>query len=311
MHHMLSLATVAQGDFLALIERARAFSLDPFPRNTPLAGRSVGLEFRKTSTRTRTSFAVAAVRLGAHPIIFGPADLQTNTGETLEDTVAVLSRYLDVLVLRTAGDPAELQRMAQQNTLPIVNAMTADEHPTQALSDISMLTRRFDSLGGLRLLYSGDGNNTAVALAYAISRTRGMVGDFRTPRNYGLPEPALQVARALGERYGGEITHSHAPPSAGMDSGFDVVYTTRWQTTGTTKSDPQWRERFAPYAVHEELLTKVSRRGRRAVFMHDLPAVRGDECDAGVLDGADSICMDQAGHKLFTAMAVLEWCAKP
>jgi len=312
MHHLLSLSApdLDQEDFLRLIDRGRAFAAEPTPAaSPPLAGRTIGIYFRKTSTRTRTSFAAAAVRLGACPISYGPADLQTNTGETVEDTINVLSKYLEMLVVRTAADPAELRTMASMNRLPIVNAMTSDEHPTQALSDLTMLARHFGQLSGLRLLYCGEGNNTASALAYAISRVPGMEADFRTPPGYGLPDAVLRHADDLRQRFGGRIRHSVDAPARADARWADVVYTTRWQTTGTTKSHADWRERFAPYRVTPQLMDAVCS-GQRAVFMHDLPAVRGEECEADVLDGPRSIAFEQAHQKLYTAMAVIEWCAR-
>lgn len=307
MNHLLSLTDIPQQAFLHLLERSCAYAREPWPEHAPLARRSVGIEFRKTSTRTRTSFAVAAVRLGGQPIIFGPADLQTNTGESTLDTVRVFGGFLDALVIRTAGDPAELRLMSQANQLPIVNAMSADEHPTQALTDIALIKRRFGELDGLKLLYSGEGNNTAIALAYAASRCRGFEADFRTPPGYGIPEPVLRAANQLCEQFGGRIRHSHEPPAATANHSVDILYTTRWQTTGTSKADHAWHESFAPFSLDERIFARL-RRDARSAFMHDLPAVRGEECNSALLDGPDSICFEQAGQKLFTAMAVLEWC---
>lgn len=311
MHHLLSLAApdLAQEDFLGLIERGRVFAAEQTREpSSLLVGKAIGIYFRATSTRTRTSFAVAAARLRACPIVYGPADLQTNTGETAEDTITVLSKYLEMLVLRTAADPAELRTMASLNRLPIVNAMTADEHPTQALSDLTMLARHFGQLSGLRLLYCGEGNNTASALAYAVSRSPGMEAEFRTPPGYGLPAPVLRQADELRKRFGGgRIRHSIDVPGRSDSRWADVVYTTRWETTGTVKNDPNWRERFAPYKVTEQLMNTVCS-GQDAVFMHDLPAVRGQECNPDVLDGPRSIAFEQARQKLYTAMAIIEWC---
>lgn len=309
MNHMLSLASISQSDYLHLVERGCDFSLGKLPNPAALPGRTIGIDFRKTSTRTRTSFATAAVRLGAYPLIYGVNDLQTNTGESIEDTISVLSRYLEVLVIRTAADPNELRRMASLNELPIVNAMTSDEHPTQGLSDISMMKRHFGGLSGLRLLYCGEGNNTAVALAYAVSRCSGMEADFRTPSGYGLSPSVLETTKELCKQFGGRVSHSHTPPDVDDASTADVIYTTRWQTTGTSKDDAAWRESFSPFRVRSELFGGSSY-PKRSIFMHDLPAVRGEDCDAAVLDGPRSICMEQAEQKLYTAMAVLEWCSR-
>ena len=308
MRHLLSLSDIMQDDFLALVDRSCALSSAPDPVKSVWTGRSIGLEFRKTSTRTRTSFASAAVRLGRQPIIFGPTDLQTNTGETIEDTVSVLSYYLDALVIRSAGEPEELRRLAQLNRLPIINAMTVDEHPTQAISDVAMLKAHFGELDGIRMLYVGEANNTATALALAACRIRGFSIEFCVPAQYTFSPKLVETAQGLGALFGGSISVSHLPPlTGGRLQHADVIYTTRWQTTGTSKKDPRWREVFRPFRVSEALMAKSLEEGR-TVFMHDLPAVRGEDCDASVLDGPNSIAFEQARQKLFTAMAILEWC---
>ncbi len=271
MKHLLSIADIDQGDFADLIARSVFYGRYSGRSGSRLNGRSVGVYFRKTSTRTRTSFIVGTVRLGGFPVVYGPSDLQTNTGESVEDTVQVLSGYLDALVLRTAGEPGELRSMAEMNGMPIVNAMTADEHPTQAISDLAMMTRRFGRLTGLRVLYVGEGNNTAASLALAVSRIAGMSLVLVTPPGYGLTESVAARAAALSTQFGGSVSHFHEMSAAAGP--FDVVYTTRWQTTGTEKPDPQWREVFAPFRVSSALLDAVT--GDGTVFMHDLPAVRG------------------------------------
>ncbi len=308
MRHLLSLSTLDQADFLHLIERGRALGAAPKIVSRPLAGRCIGVEFRKTSTRTRTSFAVAAVRLGAHPLIYGPADLQTNTGETIEDTVRVLGKYLDAHVIRTAADPVELERMARADCLPIVNAMSAAEHPSQALCDMSMILRRFPEPPAVRFLYCGEANNTATALMYAASRLKGFQADFRTPAAYGFAPDVLATAAQLSRRYGGRISASHQPPRRDNTGAIDVIYTTRWQTTGTSKPDPNWRADFLPFQLSESRVSELLADSPQPTFMHDLPAVRGEECDGAVLDGPFSIAFDQAEQKLLTAVAILEWC---
>jgi ornithine carbamoyltransferase len=302
--HLLSLAEFTPHDFSRVVDRAVAFADNP-DCGRPLAGRYVGIYFRKTSTRTRTSFSVAAMRMGAGIIAYGPNDLQVCTGESIEDTAKVLSGYLDALVVRTAADPDELRCMAAAaSSLAIINAMTADEHPTQAISDFAAIKRHFGTLDGLHLIYLGEGNNTAVALALAAGLTPGFHAIFLTPEGYGIPRRALDVAQARAAECGASVTECHKVPGALGPA--EIVYTTRWQTTGTTKPDKFWRERFAPFQVTDTLMHRIA--GSGAIFMHDLPAVRGEDCDGLVLDGPYSIAFEQARQKLFSAMAVLEWC---
>jgi ornithine carbamoyltransferase len=255
-----------------------------------------------TSTRTRTAFSSGAARLGATVIAYGPNDLQLNTGETIEDTGKVLSRMLDGLVVRTAADPLELRALAAQDRMSVINAMSADEHPTQALGDLATIWQRLGRLEGVRCLYVGEGNNTASALALALARVEGAEIHLRTPPGYGLAGEKLALAVASAKRHGARVEERHdlrmLPPEA------EVVYTTRWETTGTTKPDADWQAIFAPFRVDASLMARYP----DAAFMHDLPAHRGDEVEAEILDGPASIAFDQAENKLYSAMAVLEWC---
>ena len=273
-------------------------------RRRPLAGRVVGIYFSKTSTRTRTAFSSGALRLGAGIVTFGPDDLQTNTGESWEDTGRVFAGMLDVMVMRTAGDPG-LMRAWSADSLAVINAMSAQEHPTQALTDLTTLMQHFGRIDGLRVLYVGEGNNTATSLALALTRYPGTVLELRTPAGYGLPPDIRGTAEKQAAHRGGGLVERHN--MADLPAGFDVVYTTRWQTTGSTKPDPDWRERFAPFQVDAGLW----RDSPGAVFMHDLPAHRGEEVTAEVLDGDASIAFRQADNKMYSAMAVLEWTRTP
>ncbi|MDT0480178.1 ornithine carbamoyltransferase [Streptomyces doebereineriae] len=302
VRHLISIDDVTDADLYALVERGAAFSAGTAGRPAPLAGDVVGVYFSKTSTRTRTAFSSGALRLGAQLVTYGPGDLQLNTGETSEDTGRVMSRMLDVLVARTAGDPAEMRAWAGQERMAVVNAMSADEHPTQALTDLTTLRGRFGRIEGLRVLYVGEGNNTASALALALTRFPGAELELRTPPGYGLAASFRERAAEQAVRYGSVFRERH--DMADLPADVDVVYTTRWQTTGTSKPDPDWRAVFAPFQVTSALWEGSP----KAVFMHDLPAHRGDEVTAEVLDGPASIAFDQAENKMHSAMAVLEWC---
>lgn len=302
MRHLVSLDDLADEDLRAIVRRAVRLAGTPRSASTSLQGDVVGIYFRKTSTRTRTAFSAGALRLGAQIIAYGPGDLQTNTGETIEDTGRVLSSMLDVLVARTAADPAELRTLADQDRMAVINAMSEDEHPTQALADLTTLARRFGHIDGLRVLYLGEGNNSAAALALALSRFPGAELHLRTPPEHGLTPAVLTRAQAHAARTGASIVELHDPDD--RPDGVDVVYTTRWETTGTSKPDPDWRKVFAPFQVTTELW----RTSPDAVFLHDLPAHRGEEVSTEVLDGPHSLAFAQAENKLYSAMAALEWC---
>lgn len=299
--HVISLRDLADADIEHIVERGARIAADPAAVQRVLAGRVLGVLFTKTSTRTRTSFTAGALRLGAQVIAYGPNDLQVNTGETLEDTAKVLGGMLDGLVVRTAGPPEEMRAFAA-HCPAVINAMSADEHPTQALADLTTMSARFGRIKELRVLYVGEGNNTAAALALSLSRFRGVELELRTPPGYGLAPGVLEEANALTGRSGGRVRERH--DMAGLPAQVDIVYTTRWQTTGTAKPAPDWRETFAPFRVDGAVMDRYP----DAFFMHDLPAHRGEEVTADVLDGPASIAFDQARTKLHSAMAVLEWC---
>lgn len=300
--HLISIDDLTDADLRSIVRDGVAFAQEGPGDRRPLLDQVVGVYFKRTSTRTRTAFSSGSLRLGGQLLTYGPGDLQLNTGETSEDTGAVLSRMLDVFVARTADDPAEMRAWASQRRMSVINAMSADEHPTQALTDLTTLQARFGRIDGLRVLYVGEGNNSASALALALSRFPGTELELRTPPGYGLAPAFLARASAHAARSGARVTERH--DMADLPEGFDVVYTTRWQTTGTTKPDPDWREIFAPFQVTAALWGP----NPKAVFLHDLPAHRGDEVTAEVLDGPHSLAFEQAENKMHSAMAVLKWC---
>jgi ornithine carbamoyltransferase len=302
--HLLSLLDLSPEEVLYLSRRAVRLKHAPTAPQT-LRGRTVGVYFRKTSTRTRTSFVVGAGRLGATVATFSAGDLQTNTGETLEDTARTLAGYLDVLVLRTNEDVEEMKTFAAHPGMSVVNALSSDEHPTQALADLATLLEHFGTLEGLDVLYCGEGNKTAAALALALARIRGARLTLATPEGYGVEGRKLAAARALAAEHGATIEQTH--DAASLPRGVDAVYTSRWQEMGVGKRDPQWRTLFQPFAVTRALMERVSK-PRGTVFLHDLPAVRREDVDDEVLDGARSLAWVQAQHKMFSAMSVMEWC---
>lgn len=301
--HVLSIHDLSPGEVLYLARRAVQIKHMPTAPQT-LRGRSVGVWFRKTSTRTRTSFVVGAGRLGATVATFGPADLQTNTGETLEDTARTFAGYLDVLVMRTNESVEEMRLFAAHPGMSVVNALSSSEHPTQTITDLATLLEHFGRLEGLHVLYCGEGNKSAASLALAMARIPGMRLTLATPEGYGLDDGVLATARAWAAEHGAVIEQTHDADALPQE--VDAVYTSRWQEMGVSKPDPDWKDRFRPFAVTPELMERVSKDG--TVFLHDLPAVRGEDVDDAVLDGPRSLAWVQAQHKMWSAMAVMEWC---
>ncbi len=306
--HVLSLAEIGPRNLARLLDYSMDIVSGRKGGERPLEGKVVGIYFRGTSTRTRTAFTVAALKLGGSVITYGPQELQINTGETVADTGRVLSGYLDAIVIRTNGPLDEMKAFAAQDKMAVVNAMSEDEHPTQAIADLVTIREAFGRLDDVHILYLGEGNNSAAALALAVALTPGMSLTLVTPEGYGVPDAVLETANDLARQNHSRVEQHHRMDL--LPRQVDVVYTTRWQTMGVPKADPDWREKFDPYRVTEEVMGRVSKNSG-TIFLHDLPAIRGSEVVNEVLDGPQSLAFRQAEHKLTSAMAVLNWCVTP
>jgi ornithine carbamoyltransferase len=300
---LLSVADLSKDDFWHLVRRSCTFFDDPAAHDRPLEGKTFGTLFTKTSTRTRTAFSTGILKLAGGLVGFGSGDLQTNTGESWVDTGRVLGSMVDGLVARTTGPLADLRVFARVAGIPVVNAMATEEHPTQAVCDVAalMLCAEGRDLTGLRVLYVGEGNNTAVALAHALAFVPDGHVTFACPPGYGLPSDEFTAAARRARAVGGSL--AQVSRRSDISGEFHAVYTTRWQTTGTQKNDPAWKEKFRRFHVDESLMN----RWPDAVFLHDLPAHRGEEVMGAVLDGPRSIAWTQARMKFASAMAILEW----
>jgi len=303
--HLVSLKDLSNKELSQLVSLGLSYANGANEKKYPLQGLIIGIYFLKTSTRTRTSFSSAALRLGAQIITYNANDLQINTGETIQDTARVLSVMLDGLVARTAGSQEDMRAFAAQSSMSVINAMTADEHPTQALADLTTMKQHFGDLSGLRVLYIGEGNNTAAALALSLTRFSGTQLYFCTPQGYGLPQETMLAAKEYAETNGATVVEQHHVEN--LPQAFDIIYTTRWETTGTIKKDENWKDIFKPFKVTQALMNRYP----EAIFMHDLPAHRDEEVEAAVLDGPRSIAFKQAENKLHSACAVLDWCLSP
>jgi ornithine carbamoyltransferase len=306
VRHLLSVSDLDSAAVRSLLDDTLAIAQGRWEGRRPLDGRTVGLYFRKSSTRTRTSFTVGAMKLGAQVIAYGPNDLQIVTGETVSDTARVLTNYLDVLVIRTNETISEMRDLARQDRMAIINAMSENEHPTQSFADLTTLLEHFGRLEGLHVLYMGEGNNSASAISLAMARLPNMRLTLVTPENYGLPAELIEEVRATGAGNGTVIEQHHDLGS--LPRGVDAVYTTRWLTMGAKKEDPNWVDKFRPYCVTPEVMAEVSKPGGGTIFLHDLPAMRGYEVVDEVLDGPQSVAFRQAYHKMTSAMAALNWC---
>jgi ornithine carbamoyltransferase len=271
------------------------------PGGTPariLAGKVVGLLFEHPSTRTRVSFESAAMRLGADVLYMRPDELQLKRGEPIKDTARVLSGYLDALVYRTS-DHDTLVELAEYASMPIINALSNIEHPTQALSDLATIEDAKGSLEGLKLTWIGDGNNVCHSLMLACATT-GMNMSIATPSNYQPSADIAQEANELAQKSGSKIWFTDDPSDAVQDA--DVLYTDVWVSMGQDTDRAQRLMDFEGFQINEELLSKAK---PDAVVMHCLPAHRGQEIAADVLDGPRSIAWKQADYKFHGAKGIL------
>lgn len=300
---MRSFLTLEQFDGFELsriVDRSCAL-INPHVKRHDLSGKRIGLYFPRPSTRTRTAFTMAAHALGAATIQYGPKDLQLTTGETLSDTALVLSQYLDCLVVRTY-ETSELLEVAR--FLPVINALTEDEHPSQAIADLAAIQHEFGRLSGLHILFVGEGNNIARSLCLATARIEGIRLFLMTPPGYGLTTRFLKGVRQTAYQNGSSIQQSHDLKN--LPRAVDIIYTSRWRSMGQEKECEGWREVFRPYQVTDSLIAKVAK-NETSIFLHDLPAERGAEVSDVVLDGPRSRVLIQAKCKEFSAISIFEW----
>jgi ornithine carbamoyltransferase len=267
-------------------------------RHRPLGGMTLGLLFEKPSTRTRVSFEAGMHQLGGQSLFLSLENIQLSRGETIADTAAVLSRYLDALVVRTF-DHAIVEDWARHATIPVINGLTDLCHPCQALSDLLTIQERKGRLKDLKLAYVGDGNNVANSLIEAAAKT-GMTISVGCPGSHRPDQGVLDRAREDAARTGATIEVTDQAQVAVKDA--DIVYTDVWVSMGHEREQDQLLKALAPYQVNERLLKSAR---PDAIVMHCLPAHRGQEITAGVLDGPQSVILDQAENRLHMQKAIL------
>jgi ornithine carbamoyltransferase len=264
---------------------------------TPLANRQVALLFDKPSLRTRVTFEVAVRELGGSPILL-PADVALGNREPVADVARNLERWVDVVVIRTFAQQIVEEFAAAAPSLRLINALTDEEHPCQALADVMTLRERFGSLKGLTIAYVGDGNNVATSLAEACLM-QGMHVRIASPEGYELPA-AIHQRLARQAREGATLTLLSDPVAAVR--GASAVYTDVWTSMGQENETAIRKRAFAGFQVNEALMAKA---GPDAIFMHCLPAHRGEEVSASVVEGPSSVVFDQAENRLHAQKALL------
>jgi ornithine carbamoyltransferase len=267
-------------------------------RRVDLGGKVLGLIFLKASTRTRVSFSVAMARLGGQVIDLNPSVTQVGRGEPIADTARVLSRYVDALAIRTFAQ-AEVDDYAHWASIPVINALTDLEHPCQALADFLTVQETFGELEGLTLSYVGDGNNVAhsLMLCGALLGVNVRVG---CPSDFAPDAAILERSRALAAERGSVVEVLHDPVAAVR--GAHALYTDVWASMGQEEEKEERQQAFAGWCLDEDLLAEAD---PRAIVLHCLPAYRGLEISAGVMEGSASRVFDQAENRLHAQQALL------
>jgi ornithine carbamoyltransferase len=269
----------------------------------PLKGRSLGMIFEKSSTRTRVSFEVGMYQLGGQALFLSSGDMQIGRGEPVADTARTLSRYLDGIMIRTFAQ-SMVEELARQASIPVINGLTDLHHPCQALADLFTIREKRGALKGLRFAYVGDGNNMAHSLIEAGVKT-GMHVSLACPPGYEPDAGIMREASQVAETNGCELKLFSDPAKAVKDA--DIVYTDVWASMGQESEHAKRVDAFRGYQVDEKLMRLAS---PRALVMHCLPAHRGEEIAAAVIDGPQSVVFDQAENRLHTQKAVLELLMK-
>ncbi|WP_432537607.1 ornithine carbamoyltransferase [Kineococcus arenarius] len=300
--HFLADDDLSPAEQAEVLELAARLKADRFAER-PLEGpRTVALLFDKPSTRTRVSFSVGVAELGGAPLVVDAAGSQLGRGEPVADTARVLERQVAAIVWRTHAQSG-LEEMAAHSQVPVVNSLSDDYHPCQVLADLQTVAEHKGRLGGLTMAYLGDGANN-MAHSYALGgATAGLHVRIATPAT-DLPSAAvLERARAVAAATGGSVTVTQDPREA--VAGADVVVTDTWISMGQEGLDAAERlQRFTPYAVTPELVALAD---PSAIVLHCLPAYRGKEIAAEVLDGPRSVVWDQAENRLHAQKALLVW----
>jgi len=263
-----------------------------------LEGRTLGMIFQKPSTRTRVSFEVGMFHLGGAALYLAAGDLQLGRGETIKDTARVLSRYLDGIMIRTFAQ-ADVDELAAHADIPVINGLTDEFHPCQALADVMTIRERFGEFDGVRVAYLGDGNNVCHSLMVACAKL-GMDFVAATPEGYEPAETVVGWAREAAEASGGSVAFGHDPRAAAQ--GADVLYTDVWTSMGQDEERDRRVHDLEAYRIDEALVALAS---ERAIVLHCLPAHYGEEITEEILYGPRSAVWDQAENRLHSQKALM------
>jgi ornithine carbamoyltransferase len=296
--HFLSLADHTDEDIRRYLHLARMVKLNPIGFRSACSGKTLAMLFLKPSLRTRVSFQAGIFQLGGQGLYLGPTDIQLHRGETIADTARVLSRYVDGIMARMFSHQ-DLIDLSQYADVPVINGLTDFNHPCQVLADLLTIDERFGRLAGLKLAYIGDGNNMAHSLLLGCARM-GMHVAVGHPPDYAPDTDVVEQARHFAARTGGSILITEDAREAALEA--DVIYNDVWTSMGQEDETRTRLALFEGFQVNRDLMACAR---PSAIFMHCLPAHRGEEVSAEVIDGPQSVVMDQAENRLHAQKAIL------
>lgn len=295
--NLLTLEEYSSQQVQGLLDLAVRIKKSPAKFQKALAGQSLAMIFEKSSTRTRVSFEVGMFQLGGHALFLGKQDIQMGKSETIEDTARVLSRFVQGIMIRTFAQKT-VEDLAANSTIPVINGLSDSHHPCQALADALTILEKFRKLKGVQLVYVGDGNNVAHSLLIVSAKT-GMHCRIVCPTDYKPDPKVLSYAQKEGKKTGSRIEVTHQVQ--GSLKGADAVYTDVWTSMGQEAESQKRLRDFQGFQVDEKMMAESP----KALFLHCLPAHRGEEVSSGVIDGKQSKVWDQAENRLHAQKAVL------
>ena len=301
MKDLLRTQDLCRADVELLLDTAAEFAANPLRSNTALANKTVAIYMTKPSTRTRLSSETAVAHLGGTPIFIRGDELQLGRGETIADTARIISGYCSALIIRTFAQ-SDVNELGMHASIPVINALTDDDHPTQLLADWLTIREQFGKdITGRKFVYLGDGNNMSHAwlLMGAIMGAHVVTA---TPAGKWAPDSrVVEIAQKIAAQSGGKIETTHDPEAAAKDA--SVLYTDVWMSMGDSENERDEKVvALSPFAVTENLMALTQ---KDSVFMHCLPAHRGEEVEASVIDGTKSVIWREAYHRRTTIQSLL------
>lgn len=301
MKDLLRTEHLAREDVELIFETASKFAENPLYAQSALSGRTVAIYMTKPSTRTRLASESAISHLGGSPIFLRHDDLQIGRGETISDTAKIISQFCSALIIRTFAQ-AEVDQLGAHASIPVINALTDDDHPTQALADWLTIREKFGSdLSGRKFVYLGDGNNVTHAWLIMGAIMGAHVVAATPAGKYAPQQRVIEIASNIASHNGGKVEVLHDPSAAAQ--GASVIYTDVWMSMGDPEDERREKEKvLSPFAVTDEIMARAA---KDAIFMHCLPAHRGEEVAATVIDGPQSLVWREAYHRRTTIQAIL------